>query len=73
MAWGIAEIVGRIQDKRANAFLARNPEVVELIKDYMRKTDENFKYVDRQLKLDRPLKELEERNNIFQAIGGLMM
>ena len=62
MGWGIAAIIGKVQDKRANTFLAHNPEVVELIKDYMAKTDENFKYVKKQLKLEQTIRELEERN-----------
>jgi hypothetical protein len=67
MAWGIAEIIHRIQTKRANNFLARNPEVIELIKDYMAKTDENFKYVDKQLKLEQTIRELEERNKYLPS------
>lgn len=60
--WGIVEIIDKIQSKQEKAFLAHNPEVVELIKDYMTKTDENFKYVDKQLKLEQTIRELEERN-----------
>ena len=67
MTWGIVEIISRVQNKRANAFLARNPEVVVLIKDYMAKTNENFKYVDRQLKLEQTIKELQERNKYLPS------
>ena len=67
MTWGIVEIISRVQNKRANAFLARNPEVVVLIKDYMAKTNENFKYVDKQLKLEQTIKELQERNKYLPS------
>lgn len=67
MTWSIVEIINRVQNKRANTFLARNPEVVVLIKDYMAKTNENFKYVDRQLKLEQTIKELQERNKYLPS------